>query len=292
MMRDSVTDISRFIFVGRTGNNQLAFSYRSTSGGRAVSMLMPNSNNSNYFRIVKVGTQYAAYYGNSVAGPWSQIGASLDLGFGIQEIFIGMAVSSLNPVSTTTTAFDNLSENSATLPIQLLNFTASNVQDEYISLKWQTAMEENNDHFEVERSTDATSFEKIVAVKALGNSSVTQSYSAVDNLPANGINFYRLKQVDLDGHFTYSGVRMVKFGNSVKPVIYPNPVSSVFTAVSGSELIREIVIYNVQGKAVQFAMGNSTAADMKVNVSLLPEGVYFAKVKTDSQVYQFKIVKQ
>jgi F5/8 type C domain/Secretion system C-terminal sorting domain/Fibronectin type III domain len=292
MMRDSVTDISRFIFVGKTGDNQLMFSYRATPGGMAVSMLMPNSNSSNYFRIMKAGSQYAAYYGNSVVGPWSQIGPLLDLGFGTQEIFIGMAVSSLNPSSTTTVAFDNLSENSTTLPIQLLNFTASDVRDEYIFLKWQTGMEENNDHFEVERSTDATNFDKILSVKAVGNSSVTQSYSGVDNVPVNGINFYRLKQVDLDGRFTYSGIQMVKFGNSVKPVIYPNPVSSIFTAVPGSELIREIVIYNVQGKAVQFAMGNSTAADMKVNVSLLPEGVYFAKVKTDSQVYQFKIFKQ
>ena len=63
--------------------------------------------------------------------------------------------------------------------------------------------------------------------------------------------------------------RKVKFGIDVAPLIYPNPVSTVFTAVSGKELIREIVIYNAQGRAVQFVMGNSTDADMKVNVSLL-----------------------
>ena len=153
-------------------------------------------------------------------------------------------------------------------------------------------MEENNDHFEVQRSIDATNFETILSVKAIGNSSITESYSAIDNKPTRGINFYRLKQVDSDGRFTYSPVVTVKFGTGISPLVYPNPVSSVFTAVPGSELIREIVIYSVEGRAVQFAIGNSTEEEMKVNISLLPKGVYFLKVKTDSQIYQYKIVKE
>jgi hypothetical protein len=100
-----------------------------------------------------------------------------------------------------------------------------------------------------------------------------------------------LKQVDLDGRFSYSPISIVKFGTNVSPLVYPNPVSSVFTAVPGLELIREIVIYNTQGKAVQFAMGNSTDEEMKINVSVLPTGVYILKVKTDSQIYQYKIIK-
>ena len=95
-----------------------------------------------------------------------------------------------------------------------------------------------------------------------------------------------------DGHYIYSEVKMVKFGIGVSPLVYPNPVNTVFTALPGSELIREIVIYNVQGRAVQFAMGNSTEAPMKVNVSLLPVGIYFLKVKTDTQIFQYKIIRQ
>jgi F5/8 type C domain/Secretion system C-terminal sorting domain len=292
MIRDSLTDISRFIFVGKTGNNQLALIYRSTPGGLAVSFYTANPTNANFFRIVKTSTTYSAFFGNSVTGPWTQIGSSVDLGFGILPVYLGMGVSSTNPTAASTAVFTNVTENSTLLPVQLLNFTAINERNLYVALAWQTGMEENNDHFEIQRSTDGTDFETILKVKAAGNSSTTQSYSAVDNSPVKGINFYRLKQVDLDGRFSYSPIDKVLFGTGIAPLIYPNPVSSVFTAVPGSELIREIVIYNVEGRAVQFVMGNSTEADMKVNISLLQKGVYILKVKTDSQIYQYKIVRE
>ena len=293
MMRDSVTDYSRFIFVGKTGDNHLMMVYRNTNGGAASSpILMTNPGNANFFRLVKAGTTYGAFYGNSVSGPWTQIGSNQNLGFGAQSIVIGMAVSSLNGTSTSSASFDNLTENSTALPIQLLNFSASNEHDEFVSLKWQTGMEENNDHFEIERSTNGTSFDKIVSVKAVGNSSTLQSYSAVDSKPENGLNFYRLKQVDLDGRYTYSTVKSIRFGAGASPVVYPNPVSTVLTAVPGVEPIREIVIYNVMGKAVQFEMGHNNDAEMNVNVAGLSAGVYFVKVKTESKIFQFKIVKE
>jgi hypothetical protein len=202
-----------------------------------------------------------------------------------------MGVSSTNATATSTAVF-MITDNTVPLPVELLSFSATNVINNFVKLAWQTSMEENNDHFEVERSTDATHFESILTKKAVGNSSTPQSYIARDISPIKGINYYRLKQVDSDGRTSFSSVQKVKFGTDVAPVIYPNPVSTVFTAVSGKELIREIVIYNSQGRAVQFVMGNSTDADLKVNVSLLSEGVYFLKVKTDSQVYQYKLIKK
>lgn len=292
MMRDSVTDISRFIFIGKTGDNQISFIYRSTIGSAAVSALTPNTSNANYFRILKTGTQYSAFYGNSPVGPWTQAGTTLDLGFGTQTMYMGMAVSSFNATTISTAGFHEIPDTSTPLPIQLLNFTAINQNNQNVLLTWQTAQEENNDHFDVERSSDGTKFDKILTVKGAGNSSSITTYSAMDNAPVRGFDFYRLKQVDTDGRFAYSEIKMVKFGVGVEPLIYPNPVNTVFTAVPGSDLIREIVIYNAQGRAVQFAMGNSTEAAMKVNVSLLPIGVYFLKVKTDSQIFQYKIVRQ
>ena len=289
LMRDSLTDISRFIFIGKTGGNQLVLIYRTTPGGPATTSFAPNPNNANFFRLLKAGTTYTAFYGTSGTGPWTQMGpTAINLNFGAATIKVGMGVSSTNATTTSTASFKFT--DGSVLPVQLLNFTATNEQNQYVALGWQTAMEVHSDHFDVERSTDGEHFEKIISVKAAGNSNVVLSYSSADNEPVKGFNFYRLKQVDSDGRFNYSPVEKVKFGIGVAPLIYPNPVKSVFTAVSGAELIREIVIYNVQGRAVQFVMGNSTEADMKVNISLLPKGVYFLKVKTDSQNYQFKIV--
>ena len=292
MMRDSITDISRFIFIGKTGDNQLLLIYRSTPGGAAITTLAPNPTNAHFFRLLKTGTTYTAFYGSSTAGPWTQFGpAAVNLNFGTASIYDGMGVSSTNATTTSTAVF-KITDNTIPLPIELLNFTANNVNNNYVGLSWQTGMEVYNDHFEVERSVNPAGFESIISVKSLGNSSTTQSYSAKDDAPKLGINYYRLKQVDSVGRATYSTMQKVKFGVEVAPVIYPNPVSTLFTAVSGKELIREIVIYNAQGRAVQFVIGNSTDEDLKVNVSLLSKGVYFLKVKTDSQVYQFKMIKK
>ena len=73
-----------------------------------------------------------------------------------------------------------ITDNSIPLPIELLNFTATNVLNNFVKLDWQTSMEENNDHFEVERSTDATHYESILKMKAVGNSSTPQAYATRD----------------------------------------------------------------------------------------------------------------
>ncbi len=292
MMRDSITDISRFVFIGKTGDNQLLLIYRSTPGGVATSLLAPNPTNAHYFRLLKAGTSYSAFYGSTNAGPWTPFGpTAINLNFGTQAISVGMAVSSTNATTTSTAKF-MITDNAMASPIELLNFTANNVNNKYVSLNWQTGFEENNDYFEVEHSDNPTEFEPVVLVKSLGNSTTPQTYSARDDAPTLGINYYRLKQVDSGGRTTYSSTQKVKFGVDVAPLIYPNPVSTLFTAVSGKELIREIVIYDAQGRAVQFVMGNSTDEDLKVNVSLLSKGVYILKVKTDSQDYQFKMIKK
>jgi len=293
MMRDSLTDISRFMYIGRTGDNQLQMIYRTNPGTLAVTSTMSNSTGASYFRILKSGTKYSAFYGNNTSGPWTPMGSAQDLAYGSQVIYIGMAVAAAynaDPTVTSTATFDTVA-NSTPLPIELLNFTATILQNQYVYLQWQTSQEENSDYFDVERSINGTSFIKIDSIKAAGTSNTLLSYASTDSKPIKGINFYRLKQVDLDGRFSYSPISIVKFGTNVSPLVYPNPVSSVFTAVPGLELIREIVIYNTQGKAVQFAMGNSTDEEMKINVSVLPTGVYILKVKTDSQIYQYKIIK-
>jgi F5/8 type C domain/Secretion system C-terminal sorting domain len=293
MLRDSVTDISRFMFVGKTGDNSKIYMiYRTSPGGTAQSMFIARPAGADYFRILKSGNTFSAYYGTAITGPWVQVGANQTIPFVGTDWYEGMAVSSLNATVTSTAVFDNFNDLSTPLPITLLSFTANNVNDTYVSLNWQTSMELNNDHFDIERSVDAVHFSRILSVKSQGNSDTLQKYTAVDNAPARGLNFYRLKQVDIDGRFGYSIVQQVKFGVGTGPVVYPNPISSLFKAIPGSEPIEEIVIYNVQGRAVQYAKSNSPADEMTVNISPLSAGIYILKIKTDSKIYQVKIVKE
>ena len=73
-------------------------------------------------------------------------------------------------------------------------------------LSWATATETNNDHFEVERSSDAINFKTIKEIPGAMNSLETKKYVYVDSNPEPGINYYRLKQVDLDGTYKYAPI--------------------------------------------------------------------------------------
>ncbi len=113
------------------------------------------------------------------------------------------------------------------LPVTLLEFTAQ-AQQNIVMAKWSTLQELNSDYFEVEHSTDGINFKKIGRVNAAGNSSTLKAYSLPHNDPVTGANYYRLKQVDKNGHFEYSPIVKILF-NGIKGTIvaYPNPVSDI-----------------------------------------------------------------
>jgi hypothetical protein len=96
--------------------------------------------------------------------------------------------------------------NPSTLPVTWLYFTARANDSHEVALNWATASEINNDRFEIERSADGSSFEKIGTVNGNGNSVQTIEYSFKDTTVQGGVYYYRLKQVDFDGHFEYSTI--------------------------------------------------------------------------------------
>lgn len=117
--------------------------------------------------------------------------------------------------------------NGSPLPISLIEFNAIKVVDA-VQLTWITASELNNDYFTIERSLDGYSFEAIHQEPGAGNSNQWLNYEWYDHSPFDGINYYRLKQTDFDGSFTYSTLRMVDFsktnsGNNAWVNMYPNP---------------------------------------------------------------------
>jgi hypothetical protein len=118
----------------------------------------------------------------------------------------------------------------ALLPVNLINFIATKV-DTVVRLDWVTASEQNNDHFEIERSANGVSFSQIGIIKGNGNSTITLKYFFYDHKPLSGINFYRLKQVDFDGKSTYSRVASIAFGSQIENdlSIFPNPAEDNFS---------------------------------------------------------------
>ena len=108
------------------------------------------------------------------------------------------------------------------LPITLLNFSAEK-KDKSVLLTWSTVSEENNDYFSIERSADGEHFFEIARTHGSGNSSSLHLYSVVDNHPMIGINFYRLRQTDVDGRFTFFEPVKITYENQQDFFLSPNP---------------------------------------------------------------------
>ncbi len=141
------------------------------------------------------------------------------------------------------------------LPVVLSSFTAK-AEGRRAKIEWATASEQNNDRFEVEKSTDGITFSALSSVKATGNgtSSTANNYSVYDANPSNGTAYYRLMQYDNDGTPTNHGMKHVTFKLAQTSVqsVYPNPSQGDFS-ISLAGITAEhaqIQISNMSGKKV------------------------------------------
>jgi hypothetical protein len=168
----------------------------------------------------------------------------------------------------------------------LLDFTAIK-QGPLALVQWKTATEINSGYFDLERSDDAINFVYIGRITAAGNSSREINYSFTDHQPLNGVNYYRLKQVDLNGHVIYSPSRMLRFENGIGGAIkyYPNPTHGIVT-IEITPLMQQqpmvINISNAWGIVVdQLKIRASASYILQVNLSRFAKGTYFIQVKTN-----------
>jgi len=162
------------------------------------------------------------------------------------------------------------------LPIEIISFEAKFVENKTI-LNWITASEINNDYFTIERTSDGKEFTPIATVDGAGNSNQPISYSAVDYKPFIGTSYYRLKQTDYNGAYTYSKlVAINNFAEGAPEVtLYPNPNQGKFTISSNLEYTN-IQICNVFGSILMEQ--KPTSLKTMVDVTNLPNGIYFVKI--------------
>jgi len=128
------------------------------------------------------------------------------------------------------------------LPVELTKFQAIQ-QNEVVNLTWETASELNTEEFIIEHSNNGYSFDEIGSVFSSGNSSETKFYSEEHRTPNEGINYYRLKIVDLDGSFEYSHIEVVKFDKDTELNIFPNPVTK-FLHIHGELILKVLISIN------------------------------------------------
>jgi hypothetical protein len=169
------------------------------------------------------------------------------------------------------------------LPVQLIAFNAQLSGGQSL-IKWATSHELNNHHFELEKSADGSSFSLLGSIVAVGNSNIASNYSYTDANPFAGITYYRLKQVNADGSYTYSKVVAVNKGAYTNKLVnaYPNPTSGPveirFTSAAAASAIVQVTDAKgllVISKTMSVSQGlNSTT----IHLGRFAQGTYYLRV--------------
>ena len=156
------------------------------------------------------------------------------------------------------------------LPVELLNFVGV-YKDTYIHLTWTTASEKNNSYFIVERSGNGKEFKKFSVLNGAGASQSKIEYNLDDITPLQGVNYYRLVQVDYDGMQAYSPIIAVNTDKKTLISVYPNPTSGVVYIATKDNAEEQIDIINQLGEIVYrtTVYGSTT-----LNLSNLNAGIY------------------
>ncbi len=187
------------------------------------------------------------------------------------------------------------------LPVEFLDVSAKQ-KGAGVTVNWSTASEINNKYYDVERSNDGGATWNIVStIKSSGNnSSATKRYSIFDPRPSAGANFYRIKQVDLDGQYKHSKTVSVKINldKTVASVI-ANPFSSNISIdfLSKSNQTVALNLFDATGKRItteRFAIPKGNSRKVLDNVDMLQRGVYILNIVDESgaAIYYEKLVKQ
>lgn len=234
--------------------------------------------------------------GNYSGGAWNKISG------------VASAASGSNPYtfslsSVTAQGIFAIGDVTSPLPVKLLGFGAVKQKDNVL-VTWATASEVNNSHFEIERSVDGKNFEKAGEVKGAGNSSSRINYNFTDlqakaAFAQSKVVYYRLKQVDLNGDFTYSSKVAVSDERnkafeivSVVPNPFDNQASVSFISPSTETMTVEVI--DAFGKLV---FENKVQPIEGTNLfdlsgTNLQSGVYFVRLTQAGETLHVKVVRQ
>jgi hypothetical protein len=177
-----------------------------------------------------------------------------------------------------------------TLPVDLSAFSASPDGNEN-RLQWTTAKEENAAYFDVEYSQNGYAWENIGQVKASGNSNRPENYQFIHHAPSAGTDYYRLREVDLDGKAIYSDVRSVQAAAAVARVRwFPNPVTDKITLINEGVSTQTVTLLTLDGKPLQthtaFTSGSS------IDMSPYPSGIYLLSVRNAAGNNEIEKIKK
>ena len=184
------------------------------------------------------------------------------------------------------------------IPVELTSFTANVNTLGQVVLNWETATEVNNQGFEIERRTESSEYRTVGFIEGQGSTTETQSYVYTDATAENGINYYRLKQIDYNGTYEYSDEVEVDVNGPLTFDLaqnYPNPfnpTTNIKYSVSETGNIK-LSVYNTVGEEVAILVDGFSESgffEVSFNASGLPSGVYLYKLQSSNSVQMKKMV--
>lgn len=187
-------------------------------------------------------------------------------------------------------------DTNSSLPVDLLSFEAKGESDQ-VTLTWSTASELNNDYFEIERSVDRVHFEAIDRIYGAGNSNEVIDYQTADESPLWGTSYYRLKQTDFDGTFSYSEMVSIQRDLDVESLrlnTYPNPAQNHLNIQVAVPLFKEVYtieVFHVNGVRMPVAHDKESDRLLRLDTSKLQGGLYIVRLQTAGQVITSRFAK-
>jgi len=178
--------------------------------------------------------------------------------------------------------------NNLPLPIELLSFDAK-LKGTYVDLTWSTATEINNDYFVVERAGVDLFWNPILEKSGAGNSNSILSYSDKDRDPLEGVSYYRLKQVDFSGDYSYSDPVSV-FNNTITEsediFMYPNPsaLGSVFLRLPfvTRDFQTEVRLFDMKGRQLASQRFDTSSDIFEFYYGELKPGIYLINIASNA----------
>jgi hypothetical protein len=181
----------------------------------------------------------------------------------------------------------------APLPVSLISFTAT-AKNNSTQLNWSTASEQNNSHFILSHATDGVNFSLLSKVNASANGNTKNNYSYAHLSPANGVNYYRLAQVDLDGTVKELGVKAVNYslaGGANQVIVYPNPTPNEVKVSFAKDFYTTAKLMDLQGKTLQKKSISLNDTELTFDLKAMEAGNYLIQLDGKGVNVQ-KLVKQ
>lgn len=181
----------------------------------------------------------------------------------------------------------------AALPVTWLYVRGDSKQQQAL-LTWATAQEWDTDKFIIEYSTDAKEYSAIGEVNAAGNSNVSKVYNFNWSGLQPGVNYFRIKQLDKNGHYTYSSIIVIPYvDKNTAPVLIPNPVEKFATLLIPSSFeAMQLIVFDAGGKRVwQQTVSDQNSTSLSLQLGHLQKGVYILQCRGKQQNYSIRFVK-